>query len=401
MIQINQPSGAGSGSVLLAYPFRPFFLLTGLYGAVAILGWLGVFFGGWPLVEGVSPIRWHVHEVLFGWIPAAIAGFLLTAMCNWTGAAPLQGRWLGALAGLWLAGRAAMWSMGVLPPVAVAVIDLAFLPVVAMYAGRVILAAGSRRNLVMVAVLALLFAANLMVHLDFIGAAPGLAPAGERMAVNLILLLMVVIGGRITPLFTANWLARQGMASVPVRSSAPWDRLAIAATALMIPADWLGGAPWLGAGVALLAALANTRRLAGWSGWRCGSEPLVWVLHLGYAWIAAALWLKGLTPLLDSLTPAVWLHAAGAGAMGTMVLGVMTRVALGHTGRALQLPRGGAGIYYAITLAAVLRVTAAAGWTDYRISVMVSGLAWAVAFVLFLLWYWPILSRPRVDGRPG
>nr|WP_277602569.1 NnrS family protein [Parahaliea mediterranea] len=385
----------------MAYPFRPFFLLAGLYGALGMLGWLNWLFAEAPLLATASPLQWHAHEMLFGWVSAAIAGFLLTAICNWTGAPPLRGWRLGLLVSLWLAGRAAMWSPQWLPPIWMAAIDLAFLPVLAGYVARVLIRAGNRRNLPIVAVLGLLATANVITHLAFSGVTPGLAGVGEGMAVNLIIVLMVVIGGRIIPLFTANWLAHRGGPADRVRSRPMVDRLTLAATALMIPADWLTTTPWPGAILALIAAAANSWRLAGWRGWLGRSEPLLWVLHLGYLWIVAALWFKGLTPWLDGAGKALWLHAAGAGAMGTLILGVMSRVALGHTGRALRLPRGASAIYYGVTVAALLRIGAALGWGEYRALLTGSGVAWVVAMLLFVLYYWPILSRPRVDGRPG
>ncbi|HEX5514184.1 MAG TPA: NnrS family protein [Gammaproteobacteria bacterium] len=386
--------------VLLAYAFRPFFLLTGLYGALLIAAWAGFLFGGLPLPVGISPPAWHGHEMLFGMIPAAIVGFLLTAICAWTGAAPLRGSGLLALVLLWLAGRVVMWLSGYLPLWLVAVVDLAFLPAVALYVGRVLLRHGNRRNMILTAILAVFAVANLAMHLQFMGVWPSGQRLGELIALDLAALVMIIIGGRITPAFTANWLRLQGRDASAVARSDQLDRWAMLSALLMIPADLVLAAPWLGALAALLAALVNGWRLLRWRGWHAADEPLLWVLHLGLAWIVVALLLKAAGPWFG-LAPSVWMHALGVGAAGTLILGVMTRVALGHTGRPLRLPRGGVLIYYAVSLSALARLAAALGLAEYRLSVIVAALAWTFACILFVALYWPILSSPRVDGRPG
>lgn len=385
--------------MLLAYPFRPFFLLAALYAAAGVLAWVGYLFWDWPLTFGTSPVRWHAHEMLFGFLPAVIGGFLLTAISNWTGAPPLRGRGLLALVLLWLAGRVAMWCAGVWPAWLVAAVDLAYLPVLAVYAGRVLWRHGNRRNLPLAGAIGLFALANLLFHLQALGLA-GSAVFGERLAMNLITLLMVVIAGRITPAFTANWLRNHGKDPALVQQSMVLDRAAIATTAAMIFVDPF--APALaGAAVALLACACNGMRLTLWSGWHAWREPLLWILHLGYLWIVIALLLKGLTPFAGGIIPSAWLHAMGAGAAGTLIIGVMSRVSLGHTGRALSLPRFGTLMYLAVLAAGMLRVLAALGAIDYRLGVTASSVAWATGFLLFALLYWPILSRPRVDGRPG
>lgn len=386
---------------VLACPFRPFFLLTALYAIVVLAGWLGFLFRYWPVTGGLPPLQWHAHEMLFGVVMAAIAGFLLTAMCNWTGAKPLSGARLAALVALWIAGRIAMWSAQWLPGGLIAAVDLAFPLVLTVYVGRVIVGAGSRRNLVMVAVLALLLMANLMSHLGLWWLDPVWTRRGEMTATFLIVLLMVVIGGRITPLFTANWLERRGWDRRRVRSR-PWvDRLALVSTALLVPLVLIPADPAWTAAVALLAGVANGVRLAGWSGWRGLADPLIWVLHLGYAWIVTGLMLKGLAFYLPGVPDSAWIHAIGAGAMGTLIIGVMSRVSLGHTGRSLELPAGASLMYWMITAAAVFRVIASLGWMDVRPALLLSGGFWGLAFVLFLVWYVPVLTGPRVDGRPG
>lgn len=387
--------------ILLAYPFRPFFLLTGVYGALIVVAWVAYLFLSLPLPVDVNPSQWHGHEMLFGMVPAAIAGFLLTAMSNWTGAPPLKGNHLLGLLSIWLVGRLAMWFSGYLPAGLVAVLDLAFLPVLAGYAASVLLRFGSRHNLILVALLIVLFLTNLAMHLDFAGLMPGMGRLGEIIALDLIALMMVVIGGRITPAFTANWLRIQGQDPNLVKRSERLDRYALIATALMIPADLLTGYPAAGGAVALLAALANGLRISRWAGWRTLDEPLLWILHIGYLWIVVALLIKGLVPFVAGLAETTWFHAMGTGAIGTLVLGVMTRVAMGHTGRPLHLPRYAIGIYIGVLAAGIARLLAATGVADHRLGITFSAVAWMVAFILFVVIYWPILSRPRVDGRPG
>lgn len=392
----SQPS-----AILLAYPFRPFFLLTGLYGLFIVLAWMGFLFGGLPLPLDMSPTQWHAHEMLMGLVPPAIAGFLLTAMCNWTGAAPLQGRGLLALVLLWVAGRAVMWTSAWLPGWLVFAVDMAFLPVLAIYAGQVLLHYGNKRNLILVAVLGLLTLTNLLMHLSRSGELPALGRLSEVLALNMIAVLLVVIAGRITPAFTANWLRNQGQNPDLVKHSDRLDQITLITTLLMIPADLITGIPALGGVFALAAALLNGVRLAGWAGWHTRREPLLWILHLGYAWIPVALLLKGITAFSGAVAPTAWFHAMGTGAIATLILGVMTRVALGHTGRPLRLPKGAVWIYLGISLAALARLAVAVNLVDYRYGLMVSALGWSAAFLLFVLLYWPILSSPRADGRPG
>lgn len=386
-------------TMLLAYPFRLFFLFAGVFGALIVLAWLAVLLGWLHLPAGISPPLWHSHEMLYGFVPAAIAGFLLTAMATWTGTPPPTGLCLLALGMLWLTGRLAMALMGWLPGWLVAAVDLSFLPVLALYALVVLRRTGNFRNLPLVAVLIVLAAGNLLMHLALLNLGPSLGRMGELVALDTIAVLMAVIGGRIIPAFTGNWLARHGKHLQRIRPRPRLDQAALLATVLMLPADLLAPAS-LGAGlIAFAAGALHGARLSGWHGWHTRREPLMWILHVGYGWLALALLLKGLTPVLPVLGSSIWFHALGAGAMATLIIGVMTRVAVGHTGRPLALLGGAQPIYWLVTAAAILRLAAALGggaWTLYAAAV-----AWIAAFTLFAVRYAPILSRPRVDGRPG
>ena len=385
---------------LFNFPFRLFFLLTGLYGVVTVGAWMSYLFGGLALPLGWSSLHWHAHEMLFGLTSAAIAGFLLTAMCNWTGAPPLRGSALLGLACLWLAGRVMMWTASWWPAGWVAVVDLLFLPWMAIYVARVLLAHGNKRNLIMVAILLLLTLANGMMHAGFMTGSGFWLTLGQLTAFNLITLMMVVIGGRSIPLFTINWLRNNGGDIAAVAPSARLDRVTLITTALLVPADWLIGFPWITGFLAAVAGVLHGARLATWGGWKTGREPLLWILHLGYVWIVVALLLKG-AAAFNLVAASVWQHALGVGAMGTLILGIMTRVALGHTGRSLALPPFGVLIYLAITLGALSRVLTAVHVMDYRVGLSIAAIGWTLAFSLFVLIYWPILSRPRADGRPG
>lgn len=392
---------ARPGFALWACPFRIFFLAAAAYAILALVGWLGVLLAGWPLAGAYPPMQWHSHEMLFGMVAAAIAGFLLTAMCNWTGTRPLSGRGLQALFGLWLAGRVAMWLCALLPGGLVAIIDLAFLAAVGVYAGRIIIGSGNWRNLPLVAVVAMLWLSNLLFHAGWLWADLELLRRAELGAVGLITLLMVIVGGRITPAFTRNWMNQRGLDATAVRSWPAVEATAATATALLAVLLLAGSPAGLTAAAAAVAGVANAVRVLGWRGWRTHADPLVWILHAGYAWIPIGLIVLALHAGLAAAPATAWLHALSAGAMGTLIVGVMTRVALGHTGRPLVLPAGAVLAYLLVIAAAVTRLAAALNWLPWRAGILVSAVAWAGAFAVFLWIYAPILVRPRADGRPG
>ncbi|WP_027329448.1 NnrS family protein [Marinimicrobium agarilyticum] len=388
-------------NALLCYPFRPFFILTGLYAIVVVLAWVGFLFGGWPLPLGWSPLQWHSHEMIYGFVTAATAGFLLTAMCNWTGAPPLQGKGLLALVMLWLAGRLVFWFAGWLPGWLVAAVDLAFLPVVAIYAARVLLRYGNKRNLILVAVLAALTVGNLLMHLGFSGGSMHWLKLGQGLGLDIITLMIVVIAGRITPAFTANWLRGQGEPAERVVKSTTVTGLAMASVALLAVLALLPLPAWCEALAALFAGGVNALRLYQWRGWLAWREPLLWILHLAYGWVVLALLLRGVSGFYPAIPDTLWQHSLALGGIGTLILGVMSRVAVGHTGRPMKLPPYGRLMIWAIIAATVLRLLAANQWIDYRIGVTLSALSWILAFSLFVVLYAPMLTQPRADNRPG
>lgn len=402
MSRTSSQSGGSNARAWLAvfgYGFRPFFLLAALAALTFMGAWFAVGFGtAWPFE--LSPAAWHGHEMLFGFVAAAVAGFLLTAVPSWTGSPPLSGAPLAALAALWLAGRIASLPhvAGSLPA---ALVDLSFFPVLGAMLAAPLLRAGKLRNTVFLLLLLVLTSGNLLIRLEWLGMTADTAGAGVGLTVGIVLLMVTVIGGRIVPAFTQNALRRIDPSfAIPPRPVL--DRATILLTLLLIPADLAVPETFALGALAAVAALAHALRLAGWGGLRTLHDPLLWILHLGYGWIPVALALKAAALLLGAPLGSGWLHALTVGAFSTMILAVMTRAALGHTGRELRAAQATVLAYLLLALAAALRsVAAVLPGAAYLPSVILAGIAWAAAFALFVAVYLPILTRPRPDGRPG
>jgi uncharacterized protein involved in response to NO len=371
--------------------FRPFFLLAAAWAAFAVLTWLCAFLYGVPLASGFSPLAWHRHEMLFGFIGAAIAGFLLTAIPNWTGRLPIAGLPLAALAALWLGARVAVWFSGTVGLGLAAVLDVGFYLVFAFVAGREVIAA-KNRNVPAVGLVVLFALADAW---DYAAAAHFVGDEGAptRAAISLVVVLISIIGGRIIPSFTRNWMAKQGFTQGLPGQPTRFDLVAIAVTALAL-ASWvlLPDTPFVGA-VLALAGLLQLARLSRWRGWRAWSDPLVLVLHVGYAWIPLGLLLLGASLAGAPVPSTAAMHALTAGAMATMILAVMTRASLGHTGRKLKAGIATSALYVCVTLGAALRVLAALGVGEYRLGIEAAGFVWALAFVIFVLVYGPMFFR--------
>jgi uncharacterized protein involved in response to NO len=397
----GSPSASGAfrkvtGLPVFSYGFRTFFLLAGTAALALVGAWLALGFGGGWRYE-LSAAGWHAHEMLFGFVAAAIAGFLLTAAPSWTGTPALSGAPLIALAGLWLAGRIASHPQ-VSASLLCALVDIAFFPALAAALAMPLWRAGKWRNIVFLLLITALACGNLLMRLEWMGATVDTASAGIALTVGVVLLMVTVIGGRILPSFTQNALRRHDPAfAIPAR---PWlDRAAILATAAMIPADLAAPASMLAGGLAGLAALAHALRLAGWSGLRTRREPLLWVLHLGYAWLPVALAMKAIAFMSGAAAASGWLHALTVGGFSTMILAVTTRAALGHSGRELRASAATVLAYLSLLMAAVTRSFAAALPSAlYDSALTVAAVAWILAFGLFLLTYLPILTRARADA---
>ena len=384
-----------TGPAVLSHGFRLFFLMASAWSALEVLAWLPMFRGDLALPTAFAARDWHVHELLFGFLPAVIAGFLLTAVPNWTGRPPLRGAPLAGLALLWLAGRYAVAFSDRIGTIGAALVDGAFLVVLTLVVAREIVASGNRRNLKIVALLGLLAAANLAFHLEA-SLAPPAPPAAiaTRLGLALVLMLVMVIGGRIIPSFTRNWLLRQG----PGRLPANFDRfdvgcLAVSAVALV---GWVVLPEAPATGVALVVAAAvNAARLARWAGERTLPDRLVLVLHVGFAFVPVGFLMVGLS-VLDVLPPSAGIHAWTAGAMGLMTLAVMSRASLGHTGRPLVASPALQAIYAAALAAALLRIAAALLPEMAAPLLALATVAWVAAFGGFAALYAPFLLRgPR------
>lgn len=329
--------------------------------------------------------------MLYGFVPAIIAGFLLTAIPNWTGRLPIKGAPLVVFFLVWVAGRVAVFASGWIGWQATAAIDLAFLVLVAAMAAREIIAGRNWRNLKIVGVVSVLAAGNLLFHLEAHYA--GSANYGVRAGVGAVIFLITLVGGRITPSFTGNWLARQA----PGRMPASFGRFDIVA----IAAGFCGLAAWVVAPFSLITAsvmfasgLLLFARLARWAGERTIAEPLVLVLHVAYAFIPAGFLLVGWSAT-GSIPASAGVHAWTAGATGTMILAVITRASLGHTGRALTASRTTQAIYLAVILSALIRIYSPFQPEWYGTLLLISGLAWMAAFLGFGATFAPILCTPR------
>jgi uncharacterized protein involved in response to NO len=385
---------------LFDYGFRPFFLLAGVYAVLAVPAWIWIYTQGAAAFGPLPPHLWHGHEMLYGFAGAAIAGFLLTAVPSWTQSRGFGGLPLIVLTILWLGGRALVALLGDVPVWLIAVVQLSFFPAVAALIAPPLLRARNR-NTPLLAVLAVLWLLDVAF---MVGVANGdllLVQRALRLAIDLILILVTVIGGRIVPAFTGNALRSRGQ---PVNIVArPWlDRLVIALMIAVAIVDvaWADAAAsgWLAA----ITALAHALRLSGWAGLKTLSEPIVWALHLGYAWLPIGFALKAVFILSGWPGAAHWLHAFTTGVFGTMILAVMTRAALGHTGRPLTVSPSIATAYLVLTAAVVARVFGSGiGAIDYRISVLSAGVLWTLAFLIYAIVYAPILIGPRADGRRG
>lgn len=375
--------------------FRPFFLGGAAWGLAALILWLLSLAGAVVLPTHFEPVSWHRHEMLFGFVGAVVAGFLLTAVPNWTGRLPIAGKPLAALFGLWVAARFGVLFSAKIGALPAALLDIGFFLVLAVICGREVLAA-KNRNLPVVGLVLLLGVASALDHASGAGLLGDSAP-GWKLGLALVVMMISLIGGRITPSFTRNWMAKQGIRRGLPSQPGRFDLLAIGATGLGLMA-WLTAPPGPVVGALLLAAATlQAIRLSRWGGIRAASDPLVLVLHVGYAWIPVGLILLALATFGLAVPQSAAVHALTAGAMATMILGVMTRASLGHTGRELTANAATAIIYGLVTLGAVLRVSAPLGWADYRIAMEVSAIAWGGALLLFLIAYGPILWRPRLS----
>lgn len=384
---------------LFALGFRPFYLAGAAYAALILPLWLAVY-GGHVALPISDPLAWHGHEMLFGFGAAIIAGFLLTAVRNWTGQDTATGTPLALLVLVWLAGRIAPF---LLPAGFAAMADLAFLPVLAVALAQPIflmrVRKASQRPWLPLVVLSLLTIANLLHHAGTLGIwAEGIA-LGRHLALGVVAILISVIAARIVPSFTMSG------AGVFIPATLRRDRIALVALVLAVALD-VAAVLWPVPSLLLVAtnavaALLHASRMQQWHSWSARRVPLLAILHVAYLWLPLSFALRAASAWSDAITPAMADHALGVGAMAGLMLAMMTRSALGHTGRPLKAGPVEIGIYVAITLAALLRFCALVHPVLQWPLLLAAGFAWEAAFGLFLLRYLPILLRPRIDGKPG
>lgn len=378
---------------LFALGFRPFFTGAGIFAVALIALWLMFYRGNFPLALFIPPAQWHAHEMVFGFTGAVITGFLLTAVQNWTGMKTPSGKPLAILFLLWLLGRLAPFVTG-LPQLLYGLIDVSLFPAVMIAIAHPIVRARQIRNFAFPAMLAGLTISNLLVHAEWLGFAQT-AGTGLTIGIYMIVLMMVVMGGRVIPSFTDNKLRTQAKRWKTIEWLSP------AATMLTLLAVLIHPFSTTTSIIAGSAALIHLVRLAGWHTRKYWTVPLLWVLHVGYAWIAIGFALTALAAA-KIIAPSIALHAFTTGAIGTLTLGMMARVTLGHTGRMLEPAKIVNASFALITLSACLRVF----WplftnNPYHTTIIVSGLLWIAAFAIFILVYTPMLIQRRVDGKTG
>lgn len=380
-----------AGPALFSYGFRPFFLAGATWAAVGVLLWLFQYLGAITLPTAMAPLDWHIHEMLYGYVPAIAAGFLLTAIPNWTGRLPVNGWPLAALAVLWLVGRLAILSSLYIGAWMAAMIDLAFLACFIGVALREIVAGRNWRNLRLLAMLGILFAGNAVFHFEAIEY--GSAVDGIRIGIAAAIMLIMLVGGRIVPSFTHNWISRQNPGRLP-QSFSRYDAasLAVAGTALVF---WVLAPEQAFVGAVLIfAGVLQFIRLARWAGDRVLADRLVLALHIGYLFVPLGFLLVGASILWPYEIPAsAGLHAWMVGAIGTMTLAVMTRASLGHTGQPLAASAATQAIYAFILVAALARILAP--WDSTMVLLHLAAFAWIAAFGGFAMAYGPLLVRVR------
>ncbi|MDX8127733.1 NnrS family protein [Methylomonas sp. OY6] len=380
---------------LFAMGFRAFFALAGLSALALIAVWNSMSNGSLHIDNYFTGSTWHAHEMLLGYTTAVIAGFLLTAVRNWTGLQTVTPDQLASLCFLWIYGRVLPFYSELLPDLLIGTVDFVFLPVLAYFVGKPILKTGNYQNLIFVALLLLLALGNGLIHAQVLGMA-GNASLGLVLVVTVIVAMILVIAGRVFPFFT-----ERGLSGVICIRNPALDIAAVAVSLAVFALLMLNISGALLAGAAVAAIVINIVRVAAWYNPRIWFVPLLWVLYIGYGWLILGFGLVSLSAF--AVVPqSLALHAFTVGGIGILTLGMMARVALGHTGRALKASNVMALAFMLINLAALFRVLFPAllpNW--YGGLVMVSTYCWLAAFSLFAFYYSPILTSPRLDGQPG
>lgn len=381
---------------LLAIGFRPFYLLASVFAVAAILFWLAGFNGRLPVGAYLQGVFWHSHEMLFGYIVAVMAGFLFTAVRNWTGLPTPSGVTLGGIVLLWILARVLLVS----GPSALAVIlDVAFLPMIAIAVAIPILRSRNKRNYKIIGVLVAVSLLHFVFHMALGGQLPSwLSRASLFASIDLVVILFALVGGRVIPAFTRNAVA----GSDPRHEN--WlEVIAFGSLLVIVLVTLLGGAftfaAWVPTSLFIVAAVAHLLRLALWQPQVTLGNPLLWMMPVAYSWLPAALLLRALSTVAV-IVPGAWIHALTMGALSSLMMAMMMRSTLGHTGRKLVASQMDILAFLLLQLAALLRVVAG-GTGDYQAVVVLSGVVWVLAFAVFIVRYLPMLVHSRVDGKPG
>lgn len=381
---------------LFALGFRAFFALAGLAALILIVFWNAIFNGTLTAEHYFPDSYWHAHEMLLGYAVAVIAGFLLTAVKNWTGKQTLTGDPLANLCLLWLYGRILPFYAGLLPDALIALVDFSFLPVLAYQVSKPIIEAKQYRNLFFIGLLLLLAVGNGLIHAQMLGLQPNSAATGIQLIIATIIILILIIAGRVFPFFT-----ERGIPGTLIIRNPLLDNASVASAVIVFALQLFGISGTLLALAAIAAVAVNAARLSGWYVQRVIYVPLLWVLYTGYGWVILGFILTALSAYAVVL-PSLALHAFTLGGIGVLTLGMMSRVSLGHTGRALKASNAIAIAFVLINVAALFRVLlpiAMPGW--YETLIYISTLSWLAAFSLFVFVYGPILTSARIDGQEG
>ncbi len=401
---MQQSTAQPTAAFLFEGGFRIFFLSAAFYAALIMVLWILDLSGASDLLGTLSLLPgslWHAHELIFGFVMAVVAGFLTTAVPVWSDSPRIRGAELAFLYGLWLLGRLAVFFSELLPMLLSSLIDLAFIPVLAWIIARRIIAKKLWRNMGFIPLLLLIFTGNLLVWMEMLAFTAVSANTGIRLAIGLLVLMTVLIGGRVTPVFTGNWLKRHDMAPLP--QSPGWLTKATLISCLAVILGELFFPQTVP--VSLLYALAGLLillRLAYWQGWRTAKDPLMWVLHLGYAFLGFGFLAEGTSILIEDFPEILANHVLTIGGLGIMILGMMSRIALGHTGRPLTVSPVITFSYFLILISMIARIVPPLVLPDLEeVGLHLAGTCWTLAWLLYLWIYTPILGSPRADGKEG
>jgi len=380
-------------SIIFQNSFRPFFIAAGIWATLAVPFWLLNYFGIMIVIDNFNILLWHQHEILYGFVAAAIAGFILTAIPNWTGRLPIKNKPLAILVFLWILGRVGFLTTAIFGTITTSLMDLPFLIVLVLVIIREIVSGKNWRNLPVIILISFFTLGNILVHLQ-IHEIIDSAELGIRLSTFVLSILLALIGGRIVPSFTRNWLAQNKANKFP-RPFGNFDKISLISLVVFVFAQVIIPHHQATSLLALLAGLLHGIRFIRWKVWMTLTEPLIWILHVGYMWLCVALVLIGFSGLTDFVPYTSSYHALTVGAFSTMILAVMTRASLGHTGRTIKATLGTTTIFIFITIAAILRVYEPFINESGSLILSLSGIFWTLSFALFIFIYFPILTQPR------